>query len=585
MAIGIDPGQRMVAIAQAVGNRMKFHPCAVVPSHNHFVALGAVVMSLRSAGLDVIIVDDASDEPALSAIAGFHAPANGVEVVRLPVNLGKGGAVIAGLRCAHVRGFTHVVQIDADGQHDLGSLSELIAAARVHPEALISGRPIFDASMPRARRVGRWITHFWVWIETLSTRIADSMCGFRVYPLDKSLAILSSERVGQRMDFDTEIMVRLFWRGTPVIHVPVRVVYPHGNPSHFQLLRDNWLISRMHARLVLAMILRLPSILRNRHLMLQAQGPACRHWSAITERGALWGLKFLNAAYALLGRKGCLALMAPVVAYFFATDSASRSHSRAYLARVRARNGGAPPSWLTGLRHYMSFAAKALDAHIAWTDPPRSGPIKVASSPELDRLAEVGVGVLLIVSHLGNAEFSRAGLAAHFKRRVNVLVHTRHASLYNGLIHSLRPDVEDYTIQVTEIGPQTAVELKDRVERGEWLAIAGDRTPVHGRSRTCRVPFLGAEASFPQGPYILAALMGCPVYLMFCLREGSGHTVCFEKLADSVLLPRHDRERALTGFAARYAQRLEHYCLQAPLQWYNFYDFWAETVPERQTSD
>jgi predicted LPLAT superfamily acyltransferase len=233
----------------------------------------------------------------------------------------------------------------------------------------------------------------------------------------------------------------------------------------------------------------------------------------------------------------------------------------------------------------MSFAAKALDAHIAWTDPPRSGPIRVASVPELDRLAEVGVGVLLIVSHLGNAEFSRAGLAAHFKRRVNVLVHTRHASLYNGLIHSLRPDVEDYTIQVTEIGPQTAVELKDRVERGEWLAIAGDRTPVHGKSRTSRVPFLGAEASFPQGPYILAALMGCPVYLMFCLREGSGHTVHFEKLADSVLLPRHDREGALAGFAARYAQRLEHYCLQAPLQWYNFYDFWAETVTERQTSD
>ena len=583
MATGSDPGS-MVAIARAIGDRMQFQPCAVVPSHNHFIALGAVVMSLRGAGLDVIIVDDASEEPARSAIAGFHAPANGVEVVRLPVNLGKGGAVIAGLRCAHVRGFTHVVQIDADGQHDLGRLSELIAAARVHPEALISGRPTFDASMPRSRRIGRWITHVWVWIETLSTRIADSMCGYRVYPLDKTLAILSSERVGKRMDFDTEIMVRLFWRGTPVIHVPVHVVYPEGNFSHFRLLRDNWLISRMHTRLVLAMILRLPWILRNRPLRLQAE-PASRHWSAIAERGARWGLQFLNAAYALLGRRGCLALMVPIVAYFFATDPAGRRHSRAYLARVRARNGGAPPSWLTGLRHYMSFAAKALDAHIAWTDPLRSGTLKVASSPELDRLAEAGVGVLLIVSHLGNAEFSRAGLAAHFKRRVNVLVHTRHASLYNGLIQSLRPDVEDYTIQVTEIGPQTAVVLKDRVERGEWLAIAGDRTPVHGKSRTCRVPFLGAEASFPQGPYILAALMGCPVYLMFCLREGSGHTAHFEKLADSVLLPRHDRERTLTGFAARYAQRLEHYCLQAPLQWYNFYDFWAQTVPDRQTLD
>jgi predicted LPLAT superfamily acyltransferase len=564
---------------------MKFRPCAVVPSHNHFVALGAVVTSLRGAGLDVMIVDDASDEPARSAMAGFHAPANRVEVVRLPVNQGKGGAVIAGLRRAHVRGFTHVVQIDADGQHDLDSLSEVIATARVHPEALISGRPSFDASMPHGRRVGRWITHIWVWVETLSTRIADSMCGYRVYPLDRTLAVLNSERVGQRMDFDPEIMVRLFWRGTPVIHVPVRVIYPGGNSSHFHLLRDNWLISWMHTRLVLAMILRLPSILRNRPPVLQAGKPAPSHWSAIAERGACLGLKFLNAAYALLGRRGCLALMGPVVAYFYATDPAGRRHSRAFLARVHARNGCASPTWRTGLRHYMSFAGKALDALIAWTDPPRSGPIKVARSPELDHLAEVGVGVLLIVSHLGNAEFSRAGLAAHFKRRINVLVHTRHATLYNGLIQSLRPDFVDYTIQVTEIGPQTAIELKDRVERGEWLAIAGDRTPVHGQSRTCRVPFLGAEASFPQGPYILAALMGCPIYLMFCLREGSGHTAHFEKLADSVSLPRHDRERALTELAARYAHRLEHYCLQAPLQWYNFFDFWAlpQTVPDRQT--
>jgi predicted LPLAT superfamily acyltransferase len=415
-----------------------------------------------------------------------------------------------------------------------------------------------------------------VWVETLSTRIADSMCGYRVYPLDRTLAVVNSERVGRRMDFDPEIVVRLFWRGTQIIHVPVRVVYPPGNTSQFHLLRDNWLISWMHTRLVLTMLLRLPSIVRNRPPAVQTGGPAANHWSAIAERGAYWGLQSLKVAYLLLGRPGCLALMGPVVAYFYATDPTGRRHSLAYLSRVHVRNGSAPPSWLTGFRHYMSFAGKALDSFIAWTDPPRSGPLKVASSPELERLAAAGAGVLLIVSHLGNAEFCRAGLAAHFKRRVNVLIHTKHANLYNALIRSLRPDVEDCALQVSEIGPQTAIDLKDRVERGEWLAIAGDRTPVHGPARTCRVPFLGAEASFPVGPYILAALMGCPVYLMFCLRDGPAHTVHFEKLADAVSLPRSDRERALRELAARYAQRLEHYCLQAPLQWYNFYDFWTD---------
>jgi predicted LPLAT superfamily acyltransferase len=378
------------------------------------------------------------------------------------------------------------------------------------------------------------------------------------------------------MDFDPEIMVRLFWRGTPVIHVPVRVVYPPGNTSHFRLLRDNWLISWMHTRLVLTMILRMPSILRNRPPDLQTK-PAPKHWSAVAERGAYWGLQSLKLAYMLLGRSGCLALMGPVVAYFYATDPAGRRHSRAYLTRVHARKGSAPPSWRTGFQHYMRFAGKALDSFIAWTDPARAGPIKVVSSSELDHLADAGTGVLLIVSHLGNADVCRASLAVHFKRRVNVLIHTQHAALYNDLIRSLRPDVEDYTIQVTEIGPQTAIDLKDCVGRGEWLAIAGDRTPVHGQQRTSRVPFLGAKASFPVGPYILASLMGCPVYLMFCLREGSGHTVHFEKFANSVLLPRYDRERALANLAARYARRLEHYCLQAPLQWYNFYDFWAES--------
>jgi predicted LPLAT superfamily acyltransferase/glycosyltransferase involved in cell wall biosynthesis len=559
---------------------MNFRACAVVPSHNHYIALGAVVASLRDAGLGVVIVDDASDEPASSAMAGLHAPASGVEVVRLPVNRGKGGAVIAGLHWAQMRGFTHVVQIDADGQHDLTRLSELIATARLHPEALISGRPCFDASLPRGRRFGRRITHIWVWVETLSTRIADSMCGYRVYPLDRTLTVLNNERVGQRMDFDPEIMVRLFWRGTPVIHVPVRVVYLPGNTSHFRLLRDNWLISWMHTRLVLSMILRLPAILRNRPPNLQTK-PAPKHWSAVAERGAHWGLQALKLAYMLLRRSGCLALMGPVVAYFYATDPAGRRHSRAYLTRVHARKGSAPPSWRTGFQHYMRFAGKALDSFIAWTDPARTGPIKVVSSSELDHLADTGTGVLLIVSHLGNADVCRASLATHFKRRVNVLIHTQHAALYNDLIRSLRPDVEDYTIQVTEIGPQTAIDLKDCVGRGEWLAIAGDRTPVHGQQRTSRVPFLGAKASFPVGPYILASLMGCPVYLMFCLREGSGHTVHFEKFANSVLLPRYDRERALANLAARYARRLEHYCLQAPLQWYNFYDFWAEpqTMP------
>lgn len=238
--------------------------CAVVPTYNHHEALGAVAAALHNHGLPIIIVDDGSGEPAREGIAKLHAPERDVEVVRLDKNLGKGGAVAIGLRRAHAHGFSHAVQVDADGQHDLTQLAPLMALSNLRPEALVSGRAVYDASVPRSRRYGRWVTHFWVWVETLSFRIADSMCGFRVYPLAATLAVLDTEPVGRTMDFDTAIMVRLFWRGVPVLQIPVRVVYPKGNTSNFHLLRDNWRITQMHTRLVFTMLGRLPSILRNR---------------------------------------------------------------------------------------------------------------------------------------------------------------------------------------------------------------------------------------------------------------------------------------------------------------------------------
>jgi hypothetical protein len=118
--------------------------------------------------------------------------------------------------------------------------------------------------VPWGRKIGRWVTHVWVWVETLSLQIADSMCGYRVYPLAAVRDLLGREKIGLRMDFDTDIMVRLFWAGTPVCGLPVRVTYPAGNISNFDILRDNWRISRMHARLVFSMLVRFPLILARR---------------------------------------------------------------------------------------------------------------------------------------------------------------------------------------------------------------------------------------------------------------------------------------------------------------------------------
>ena len=539
--------------------------CALIPSHNHWTTLPDVVKRLRDLDLPVVIMDDGSSEPAAAAIASLHRPEYGVTVHRRAVNGGKGTAVMEGFRLAAAAGFTHAVQVDADGQHDLDALPQLLAAAVAQPEAVVSGAPIYDDSIPLGRKIGRWVTHVWVFIETLSFRIRDSMCGFRVYPLEACLKLMDEEPIGTRMDFDTEIMVRLFWRGVPPVMVPVRVIYPEGNSSNFRMLADNLRISAMHTRLVLTLLRRLPSILRNR----PGGGPPA-HWAGLGERGALWGLAFVAACYRLLGRRVCGWVMAPIVLYFFLSGTQQRRASRAYLGRVLNRQ----PTLAEGFGHVMDFAGRALDAFAAW-----SGAIPVQAMEMDGFVAQAAAdprGALLVVSHHGNAELSHALMDPKLRQRLTVLVHTRHAENYNRLLAAHRGEAAARMLQVTEIGPETAILLRERIEAGEWIAMAGDRVPVLSQGRTCPVRFLGEDAEFSQGPWLLAGLLGCPVHLLFCRRVGEGRwSLTLEPFAERIELPRGRRQEVLAEWAGCYAVRLEQECRAAPLQWYNFFDFWA----------
>jgi len=184
-------------------------------------------------------------------------------------------------------------------------------------------------------------------------------------------------------------------------------------------------------------------------------------------------------------------------------------------------------------------------------------------------------GALFIVSHLGNADLSRALLDAKTRARLTILLHTKHAAHYNEVLNSYNPAVAVNTMQVTELGPETMIDLQTKIDRGDWVVMAGDRTPVGSQNRIAQVPFLGEEASFAQGPYILAALLGCPVYLLFCVRSNRGYKLYVEKFADRITLPRRNRDGALRDYARLFASRLEHYVMKTPFQWYNFYDFWA----------
>jgi len=242
-----------------------FRPLVVIPVFDHEHAIAMMVEGVVKADASCLLVDDGSSNACareLDRLAALHAPQ--VRLLRLPVNQGKGGAVLAGFRDAGDHGHTHVLQIDADGQHDPADIPRFLAASQAHPADVICGVPLYDESVPKGRLYGRYLTHVWVWINTLSFAIRDSMCGFRVYPLPPVLRLMREETIGRRMDFDVEVLVRLFWRGVVVRNLPTRVTYPLDGVSHFDVWRDNVRISRMHTRLFFGMLRRLPRLLARR---------------------------------------------------------------------------------------------------------------------------------------------------------------------------------------------------------------------------------------------------------------------------------------------------------------------------------
>ncbi|HEX8779174.1 MAG TPA: glycosyltransferase family 2 protein [Rhodanobacter sp.] len=242
----------------------RFAPCALIPIYNHGSTIAATVQALRAHGLPVLIVDDGSDAATRNVLDALVRDTDEVRLLRLPHNQGKGRALDTGLRAAYAAGYTHALQIDADGQHDTADAPRFLAESRARPEALVCGAPLYDASVPRARLYGRYITHVCVWLETLSLAIRDSMCGYRLYPLAAVCAEIARKPLPARMDFDTEAAVRLAWRGVPVVNLPTRVIYPANGLSHFRMFSDNLRISAMHTRLLLGMLPRAPRLLWRR---------------------------------------------------------------------------------------------------------------------------------------------------------------------------------------------------------------------------------------------------------------------------------------------------------------------------------
>lgn len=303
------------------------------------------------------------------------------------------------------------------------------------------------------------------------------------------------------------------------------------------------------------------------------------HWADLPERGKISGLWIMYAVYATLGRSAFAVLLYPVAAYFYLTARRARRASQDYLARVRRRMGElgqSPRAMRSTFGHFLDFGYCILDKGATWAGRLRPSCIEIDNPALFERLRESGRGALFIVSHLGNLEVLRACAQTDRDIAINALVSTRNSPKLNELILSINPNASERLVEIDTLGPESIVRLQDRIHAGEHVAVAADRVSVRHRERSMHAPFLGASAPFPEGPFILASLLACPVYLLFCLRIDGRYRVFIEAFADPLVLPRRTRRQALELAIVRYAQRLEAHCLLAPTQWFNFFDFWGQ---------
>ncbi|XZG71017.1 LpxL/LpxP family acyltransferase [Chitinibacteraceae bacterium HSL-7] len=302
------------------------------------------------------------------------------------------------------------------------------------------------------------------------------------------------------------------------------------------------------------------------------------HWARIGEAGFTGGMKTMLWINRHVGHWPFRLVLYPVVTWYVVTRGIARRASFEYLQKLHAHSGGKTPAPTLAnvIRHFAAFSDAMIAKLDAWQG--RIAPERVSASgrEHMLRLLEAGRGGVIVTAHIGNFEVARTLSLARAGLKLNILVHTRHAERFNALLAELAPDVGVNLIQVSDLSAATAAMLAERVDAGEFIVLAADRIPVNGGG-TVDVPFLGHDAHFPVGAFVLAAVLGCPLLAMITTFDHGRYQMRITQLAEKLTLPRGRREAALQEAVALFVAELERAVHASPLQWFNFFPFWSRS--------
>lgn len=310
------------------------------------------------------------------------------------------------------------------------------------------------------------------------------------------------------------------------------------------------------------------------------------HWARLGESTFVSGTWVLYAVYRVLGRWPFRLCLYPVVLAYWLGSGVARRSSLQYLSRLHAAEAvfASAPGARESLRHFRVFAETLLDKMLAIGGRyPRERVAFEGHQAMLARSQQTGQGGIMVTAHMGCLELMQMAAGWREGLRVTILVHTAHAQRFNRILDRLNPKASVRLMQVTDFSPSTAMILADRVAAGEFIAIAGDRVPVSG-DRVARASFLGHEAALPAGPYLIASVLRCPVYLLSCLHVGEGYRARFELMAERIELPRGDRQGGLDARAAQFADWMTASLRESPYDWFNFYPFWDTATHASQAT-